>query len=163
MDSLPVLKQAVDSALAGNIEGLFACLFFLLGFANLCSLHYQLRIRRWPTTPGRLVRADTKRWGGRTFQLHDQDYENVVAYEYRVNGDLFTGERFSAWVVIASHNLRFLLERQLEGLNDSGTVEVIYNPSHPGKSFLVRPGPFGMVVTLVFAGLCFSIPWLVFG
>ncbi|MEM8769668.1 MAG: DUF3592 domain-containing protein [Pseudomonadota bacterium] len=163
MDVEPVLKQAFDAALGGQFEGLFACLFFLLGFANLYSLYYQQMVRRWPKIPERLVTAETERWGGEAFHISDQDYKNVVAYHYTVQGAEYSGNRFSAWVVIASHNLKWLLERQLDDLKESGTVDVIYNPARPEKSFLVRPGVFGMFVTLAFAVFCFSTPWLVFG
>ncbi len=163
MELIESLQQAVAAAQAGRFEGYFALLFFVLGFACLYSIVYQLRIRGWPSTSGQLLKADTEKFGPTDFILAETDYINAVAYEYTVRGEKHIGKRFSPWVVVASHNLKFLLEKQLEDFQAGQAVPVYYNPRKPAKSFLKRPGVAGLGVTALFALGCFATPVLIFG
>jgi len=145
------------------MQGFFALLFFGLGFACLHSLAYQLRIRAWPVTNGKLLEADTRIIGGHDARRPSEtDYINSVAYAYSVDGESYVGDRFSPWVVVASHNLKRLLEKQLDDVETGGNVPVRYNPKKPAKSFLKKPGLAGLLVTSVFALFCFYTPVLVF-
>ncbi|WP_157694103.1 DUF3592 domain-containing protein [Hydrogenophaga crassostreae] len=121
---------------------------FLIG---LFSLTYQLRIRSWRVASGVLAKAGLERWGGPEWVKSDQQYSLKAAYVYRVDGRVHEGHRVSSWVMVASHNARFLLESQLKGVqrHADGTVSVFYNPRRPHKSFLIRPGVVGMLVTCV--------------
>ena len=162
MELIESLEQAVAAAQAGRFEGVFALLFFALGFACLYSIVYQLRIRSWPRTPGQLLKADTRKFGGTKLVPAETDYINSVAYKYAVGGEDYFGKRFSPWVVVASHNLKFLVEKQLEGFQEGQTVSVYYNPRKPAKSFLKLPGIVGILVTAVSALGCFFTPVLIF-
>lgn len=162
MELIESLQQAMAAAQAGRFEGFFALLFFGLGFACLYSIVYQLRIRSWPSTTGQLLKANTEKFGPTDFVLAETDYINAVAYEYTVRGETHIGKRFSAWLLVASHNLKFLLEKQLEGFEAGQAVPVYYNPRKPAKSFLRRPGIPGLVVTALFALGCFATPVLIF-
>ena len=121
---------------------------FLVG---LFSLVQQWRIRRWPIAVGVLAKAGVERWSGPEWATSDQQYSVKAAYVYRVDGQVHEGHRVSPWVVVASHNARFLLESQLKGVqrHADGTVSVFYNPKRPRKSFLIRPGVAGMLATCV--------------
>jgi hypothetical protein len=157
------LKRAVASAQAGQTEGYFALLFFALGFVCLYSIFYQFRIRGWPTTTGQLLKAETEKLGFRDKNRpHETDYVNVVAYEYSVGGQSYISRRLSPWVVTVSHNLKILLERQLEDLQREQVVSVYYNPRKPSKSFLEKPGIVGLSITLLFTLGCFVTPVLIF-
>ena len=158
-----VVGKTIEAAQNGEFEGLFAALFFVLGFACLSSTVFQFRIRHWPETTGRLTDAAVKKFGPGEYDQSRQEYANVVGYEYEVGGKAYVGKRLSAWTVVASHNLKFILEQQLDGLQEGNSVAVYYNPSRPAKAFLKRPGILGIIVTLGFAALCFYTPWLVFG
>jgi len=140
-------------ALEGEKQGI---LFFVVIYALvvcLYSLLRQLQIRRWPVARGQLQGASVDKWGVEAFILSDQDYKANALYEYRVAGQQYRGTRVSPWVVVASHNARGLLEKQLSGIsrNPDGSVDVIYNPGRPEKSYLIKPGLFGMGITLGFA------------
>ena len=163
MDLIESLQQAFAAAQAGRFEGYFALLFFFLGFLCIYSIVYQLRIRGWPSTPGQLLKAHTREFGAKAFIPAETDYINAVAYEYGVAGKTYVGERFSPWVMVASHNLKALLEKQLDGIQAGQTVPVYYNPRKPAKSFLKRPGMVGLVVTALIALGCFATPTLIFG
>lgn len=119
---------------------------FLVGFFTLV---HQLRIRRWPAAAGVLATAGVQRWGGPEWVKSDQQYSLKAAYGYQVEGRFYEGHRVSPWVMVASHNARFLLESQLKGVqrHADGTVSVFYNPRRPHKSYLIRPGWPGMLVT----------------
>jgi hypothetical protein len=118
---------------------------------GLFSLVYQLRIRRWPVASGVLAKAGVQRWGGPEWVQSDQQYSLDAAYVYRVDGRVYEGHRVSSWVMVASHNARFLLESQLKGVqrHADGTVSVFYNPKRPHKSYLIRPGMVGLLVTWI--------------
>ena len=124
-----------------------------LGLVGLASLIYQVRVRRWPSTRGVLARADLATWGGPTWARSDQQYRLDGLYRYQVAGQAFQGHRVSPWVMVASHNARFLLKQQLKGVNrhPDGSVTVYFNARRPGKSYLIRPGLPGILVTLVVA------------
>ena len=88
--------------------------------------------------------------GGPEWVKSDQQYSLNAVYRYKVDGRIFEGHRVSAWVVVASHNARGVLEAQRKGVQryPDGTVSVFYNPKRPDKSYLIRPGLPGLVITL---------------
>jgi hypothetical protein len=163
MPIIDALRQAIAAALSGQIEGIFAVVFFALTFACAYSVFYQFRIRSWPSTTGKLLSAETEEFGATEISPSDVDYMNSVAYEYVVDGTTYAGNRFSPWVVIATHNLKTILERQLDGLAPGNAVPVFYNPRKPGLAFLKRPGPIGMLVTIAAMIFCFMTPVMIFG
>jgi hypothetical protein len=121
------------------------------GLVGSWSLVHQVRIRLWPSTPGVLVHAGLAQWGGPAWTQSEQQYKLKGLYRYEVEGHTFEGRRVSPWLVVTSHNARFILQRQLRGVkqNPDGTVAVYFNPRRPSKSFLIRPGLAGMLVTVV--------------
>jgi len=110
----------------------------------------QMLARRWPSVKGDLLDAGIKAVGGHDPRDSDQDYKASSSYRYVVDGQVFEGSRVSVWVVVTSRNARFLLQRQLDKIqrDANGRVDVFYNPRRPDKSFLLRPGWFGVLVTL---------------
>jgi len=163
MTIFDALGQAIDAALGGQFEGIFAIVFFALSFACAYSVTYQLRIRSWPSTTGKLLKAATEEFGATEIVPSDVDYVNSVAYEYAVDGTVYIGKRFSPWTVVATHNLKSLLERQLGDLAPGNAVRVIYNPRKPGLAFLRRPGPIGILVTIACMMFCLMTPVMIFG
>jgi len=129
--------------------------FFIALYAMLVvgwSFVYQCRIRRWPATAGSLAAAGIEKFGHAN-RLTDQDYRVSALYSYRVNGSRYQGKRVSSWVVVASHNAKAVLNRQLAGIQhlpDNG-VMVFYNPRRPDKSFLIQPGMVSLIFTLTVA------------
>ena len=71
-------------------------------------------------------------------------------YEYEVDGTSYENSRISPWVIVASHNLRSILHRQLNRISvgPDGKIAVFYNPQHPEKSVLIKPGAVGRLITL---------------
>lgn len=106
------------------------------------------RVRRWPSVSGRLQVLGERTFGSEGFLLSEREYAADVRYTYEVDGREYAGKRLSPWLVVVSHNARFVLQRQLRAarVGPDGTVEVLYNPRRPQKSYLVRPGRFGMIV-----------------
>lgn len=145
------VAQMWGLAASGSPRGVF---FFIALYAAVAlgySLIYQLRVRSWPEVDGILVHAGVEEWGSRKRSLSSQDYRAGAHYEYIVDGARFTGTRVSPWLLITSHNLRFLLERQFAEIADSpsGNVKVFFNPKRPVKSYLVKPGRAGICLTAV--------------
>lgn len=142
-----------ELATQGDVRGVwfFAALycFLIVGY----SFIFQVRTRSWPSVRGELLNLDTGRFGPRPYNLSDQQYVTRSAYRYRVNDTDYEGHRLSPWVIVASHNARFVLRRQRSSVQPTadGTVPVYYNPKKPQKSYLMLPGPVGMLVTLVIA------------
>ncbi len=161
MHYFDALSWSFSNTLEGDTQALFAVVFFLVGFAVCGSFLYQLRIRAWPSVPGTLRGSAVARWGATEMVTHEQDYSVEVCYDYEVDGERHTGQRFSPWVVVASHNLKWILEKRLRVATAQDTLEVFYNPRNPTKSFLVRPGIVGLLVTASLAVFCFWCPVLV--
>ena len=119
------------------------------------SLVYQLRIRSWPSTEGELVEAGVQKFGATDLIKSDQDYVSTALYRYRVRGQQFTGKRVSPWIIIASHNARFVLNRQMSSIEhtDGGKLRVYHHPRKPHKSFLIKPGAVGLLITALAGAL----------
>ena len=132
-------------------QGLFFwfAVYFLL--ACLYSLVYQARIRRWKETAGILLSTNLVNSGGTAPVKSDQEYRLNAVYTYTVDGQTYQGTRVSPWVFMASHNLRRILNYQKRQIahGSDGDVAVYYNPARPQKSFLVKPGIVGMIVTML--------------
>jgi hypothetical protein len=126
--------------LLGAIYVLLACSY---------SVVWQLRVNSWPNVTGRLEKLGMRKLGATEWATTDQEYVSDVLYTYRVGGKEYKGKRVSPWVMVASHNLRGLLRLQQKGVEvrHGNEVTVYYKPEKPGKSFLVRTGPVGPIVT----------------
>jgi hypothetical protein len=142
-------------AVAGQKQGVFfyASLYLLLLLS--WSAVFQLRVRGWPATDGTLISAEVERFGATTRAPSDQDYVGKASYRYSIDGVEYAGHRISPWAIVASHNARFVLDWQLGGATggENRSVSVIYKPSDPGRSYLLRPGWFGITLTLAGAFL----------
>ena len=134
----------------GDLQAMVFWAAVYCGVLGIVSLVYQLRIRTWPSTRGVLAQEGVVQWGGAEWVKSEQQYKLKASYQYQVDGRTFEGHRVSPWVMVASHNARALLEAQRKGLerHADGTVSVFYNPRRPGKSYLIRPGLAGLLVTL---------------
>lgn len=134
----------------GDVQAILFWAVVYCGVVGLASLVFQLRIRSWPAAPGVLAKEGVERWGGPRWVKSDQQYSLKSSYVYRVEGLVYEGRRVSAWVVVASHNARAVLHAQLKGVqrHADGTVSVFYNPKRPEKSYLIKPGVPGLLITL---------------
>lgn len=114
------------------------------------SLFFQVRSRQWPSVWGEPLTEEV----GVLIPDHvasERDYRVRVLYRYSVADQVYEGHRLSPWVIVASHNARLVLQQQMKGItrNDKGQVKVFFNPRNPQKSYLILPGYFGMVLTLM--------------
>ncbi len=134
---LETLTEVIQAALKGDEQSLFliAAVYMLL----VCgySVFYQVRMSR-------------RTFGARERVLGDQDYVADALYEYEVDGTPYENSRISPWVIVASHNVRFLLHRQLNRitLGPDGEIAVYYNPQRLEKSVLKKPGAVGQLITM---------------
>ena len=149
-------------ALAGDVRGLFFwCSVYALVLLFYSAV-YQIRISRWPNIHGEVLQSGVKRFGGTESNRAEQSYSTSARYRYTVDGDEHTGERVSPWVIVASHNVRAVLEKQMASIetDKQNRVRVFFNPRAPHKSFLIRPGWLGISVTLSLAVLPAVLYWL---
>jgi hypothetical protein len=102
-----------------------------------------------------LVTAGLSRFGATTWATTDQEYVTKALYQYRVGGVSYEGQRISPWVIVASHNARVVLEKQMASIQrlSGDKVKVFYNPKRPQKSYLVIAGWFGIVCIVLIAVL----------
>ncbi len=134
---LETLTEVIQAALKGDEQSLFliAAVYMLL----VCgySVFYQVRMSR-------------RTFGARERVLGDQDYVADALYEYEVDGTPYENSRISPWVIVASHNVRFILHRQLNRitLGPDGEIAVYYNPQRLEKSVLKKPGAVGQLITM---------------
>ncbi|TVT48433.1 MAG: DUF3592 domain-containing protein [Denitromonas halophila] len=151
-------RLALDGEKRGILFFASTYVFVMLVYSGV----YQLRIAKWFETDGVLLAAAVEKVGGADLVMSNQDYASKALYEYVVGGVSYQGTRISPWIVLASHNARFVLERQMRKIQKTadGHVRVFYNPSNPGKSFLVKPGGFGIVVTFTLAVAPVVLYWL---
>ncbi len=141
--------DTVRAALDGDRQSmlLIAAVYMLL----VCgySVLYQVRMSRWPGVSGKLRHLEVELFGARERALPNRQYYSDALYEYSVGGSSYENSKISPWVMVASHNARFLLHRQLRKVaaGPEGEVTVYYNPQRPHKSILIKPGPVGQLVT----------------
>lgn len=147
------LLRMWELAVAGEVQGIF---FYAAVYAVLVlalSLRYQLRVAAWPAVRGRLIDARVRALGATEIVLVNRDYLASTRYEYTVDGTTYQGNRLSPWQIVATHNLRVLLRKQLQRIDSDpdGGVTVYYDPKNPRKSFLVKPGRAGIAFTAALA------------
>jgi hypothetical protein len=117
--------------------------------ACIYSLYFQYKVKKWPSCLGTLIHGEVSKFGANENELSEQDYSAEVRYEYEVNGKKYVGNRLSAMVVIASHNARAVLSKQLEGIERQGDkVKVYYNPNRAYKSFLINGSKIQVIFTI---------------
>ena len=139
-----------ELAKAGNTQGIY---FFIVVYTTLVlsiSLVCQYRINRWPIVKGDLLNKDVNKLGATEWATTNQEYVAKALYHYTVEGQEYFGKRVSAWVMVASHNAKFILEKQLSSIDvdDNGKVSVYYNPKKPQKSYLIITGIKSQLFTL---------------
>ncbi len=158
MDLTSIFTKVLD----GDTQSIFLLVSAYAFAVCLYSFVYQRRVSSWPSVRGRLLRSEVAKSGGTEWARSDQEYVADALYEYEVDGEAHRGRRISAWVVVASHNLRSVLEAQLKEITqyDDGSVAVFYNPKKPAKSLLVKPGWVGQLVTLALGLAPAILYWL---
>lgn len=83
----------------------------------------------------------------------DKSYATDAIYEYQVDGQTHQGKKVSPWVMVATHNARFVLQKQLRriAVGPGNEVCVYYNPNKPSQAVLIKPSNLGIAVTVLFA------------
>ena len=153
MTIVDYIKEMWIFAAEGNRQGVF---FFVSAYALLTltySTFYQLKVRSWPSVRGVMLKAGIEKFGVPDMIKSDQNYVASSLYEYTIDGKTYQGTRVSSWIMVVSYNLRFLLNKQMSYIkkNNDGSVTVFFNSTNPKKSYLVKPGKVGVVITLVLA------------
>ncbi len=143
------MDKFIDQLKSGDPETwlfIFAIYCLVLGSY---ALFYCLRIRRWPSVFGGLKQSNFEFLSTST-STRDQNYFAQVSYTYIVDGKEYQGRRLSPFIMIASHNLRFLLRLQMKHVEtrDDGRVRIFYNPRRPEKSYLIPPRTTGLVAVI---------------
>lgn len=148
-------------AQSGERQGVvfFICLYALLSCGY--SFVYQSRIARWPMVWGELQDAAIRLLGAPENVISERDYRAELRYRYAVAGQAYSGRRLSPWLLVASHNARGVLRRQLRGVqrDTDGRVAVFYQPGAPAKSYLLKPGRLGRGLTLTLAVVPALLYW----
>ena len=152
MALLDYFQHMGQLALEGDAQGIifWGAIYALVLLTY--SLIFQIRVFAWPSTRGTLADSGLDRFGTRS-SGDVQKYVVKAHYHYRVDGSEFEGKRVSPWIFVTSGGARGILQQQMKGVkrNADGTVEVIYNPRNPNKSYLIRPGRIGQAITAVLA------------
>ena len=159
------IYEMINMASQGEAQGIMFFTVVVMSAGALYSVVYQYRIRQWPDTEGTLQKAGTRHFGSSAQHTSEQEYVSDALYSYTVEGEKYTGTRVSPWKIVASHNARGILERQLKSITQlpTGKVAVYYNPLKPEKSFLIKPGIPGLVLTVLLAVLPPLLYWHTFG
>jgi hypothetical protein len=149
-------------ALQGKVQGILFWIALYAFIIFLYSLIRQITIASWPSTSGELFKGDIRKFGSTEWAKSNQDYVVSALYTYVVNGKEYQGHKVSPWVVVASHNIKYLLEKQLRSVQKlpDGKVSVFYNPKKPEKSFLIKPGIKGQIITAILSITPFVIYWV---
>lgn len=159
MQILEYFQDMFVLASNGEVQGVF---FYAAVYAFLVltySLVFQLRIASWPSVVGELIDGRISEFGKENAPV-ERDYKVAVSYNYRVGNKEYSGKRLSPWVFVTNNNAAFILKSQLNKITESadGGVTVYYNPRKPRKSFLIKPGLIGKIIT----GLLAVIPLLLY-
>ena len=155
MDLVVYFQDMWRFAVEGQAQGVWFWAAFYTFIVCLWSLIFQLRTRYWPCTPGELAEIGARKFGATDRVKSDQDYVTNALYKYHVSGVDYTGTRISPWIIVASHNARFVLQKQLSFIQryPDGRVKVFYNPANPRKSYLIIAGKPGICITLLLVTL----------
>ncbi|MDJ0818797.1 MAG: DUF3592 domain-containing protein [Desulfobacterales bacterium] len=147
------LGEVITGAMDGDAESIL--LIFALYFLMMCafSVRYQLRMKAWPKTRGKLLHSRMEHVAGFEWDPADKLYATDAIYEYQVDGKIHQGKKVSPWVMVASHNARFVLQKQLSRIEvgPGNEVCVYYNPNKPSQAVLIKPSNLGIAVTVLFA------------
>lgn len=150
MELIVFFQEMWRLALQGQTQGIWFWAALYAFVVCFYSLIFQIRTRSWPSVPGELSTLEVKKFGATDRVKSNQDYVSTALYTYHVSGAAYEGKRISPWVFVASHNARFVLEKQMSSLQrlPDGKVRVFYNPRNPRKSFLIISGKTGICITL---------------
>lgn len=156
---IPYFIKMWQLAIEGQLQGIwfYGALYIFL----VCqySLIFQIRTRSWPYVYGKLAGLSVKKFGPTDPVLSEQEYTSKALYRYKVSGAEYEGTRVSPWVFITSHNIRFILEKQMSSVQKlpDGRVKVFYNPNKPSKSYLIVSGRLGITITLLISFIPFVL------
>ena len=145
------LSEMTRLTARGQAQGI---VFWAAVYAALVCAYSAIRQMltwRWQATTGRLLRLGTRKFGESLADPSMQEYLSDALYEYQVNGRHYQGKEVSAWKVVASRNLKGILERQQAGIerqDDNDAITIYYNPARPAKALLIRPGWKSVLFTL---------------
>lgn len=150
MELIIYFQEMWQLAIKGQAQGVFFWFAFYMFIICFYSLILQIRTRYWSFVQGELVEFGFDRFGA-SIRKSDQNYWANALYNYSVSDVDYRGTRISPWHIIVSHNLRFILEKQMSYVQRSsvGTVKVFYNPNNPKKSYLIIAGKIGIGITLL--------------
>ena len=128
------------------------------------SVMHQLNLRKWSCTQGHLLRERIARFGAKEWITANQDYHLDALYQYEVNGKTYTGSRVSPWIMVASHNVKSLLHRQLDGIEKTpdGAITVYFDPKNPRRSLLIKPGTLGLSIIASLSVLPVACYWFTY-
>ena len=150
MELIIYCQEMWQLAINGNGQGVFFWFAVYIFIVGLYSLIFQIRMRSWHVVQGKLIKFGLDQFG-HAMSKSDQNYWAGALYNYSVSGVDYSGTRVSPWLILVSHNLKFILEKQMsyvQRLSD-GSVKVFYNPNNPKKSFLIIAGNTGIGITLL--------------
>jgi hypothetical protein len=155
MEIITYFKEMWQFASQGQTQGIWfwAASYWLV--IVLYSLVVQIRTRFWPFTQGELVKLGVEKFGASDWDKTNEEYVSKTLYKYNISGVDYNGTRVSPWILVASYNLRFVLEKQMSSIQrlPGGKVKVFYNPKNPNKSYLIVPGYIGINITLLISVL----------
>lgn len=140
------LERMADLAMQKSLQGLHFWASVYVIFVLLGSLWHVMRVRQWPATQGQLLQLGIRRLGAPDFHPNQQDFVPAARYRYQVGHAVYEGSEISVWKMSASgllKNTAYALPRQVAADAD-GKVTVYYNPIHPHKSLLLRPGLYSI-------------------
>ena len=152
------LQRSFDLAFSNVLQSLHLWATLYLLTVLLSSIWYFVQVRAWPSADGNLLRALRS---SSTTQPHGADRESHSSsplYRYSVNGSPYEGFQVSLWTGAAF----WLTQRSIRNLPRqahqaaAGSIIVYFNPKHPERSLVVRPG-WGSITIL------WSISFLVAG
>jgi hypothetical protein len=137
-------------AIQGETQGIWFWAAFYAFIVCLYSLIFQIRTRYWPFARGEITEFGVEKFGATDLVKSNQDYISKALYKYNVSGVAYDGTRISPWIFVASHNARFILEKQMSSIQrlPDGKIKVFYNPNNPKKGFLIIAGKMGICITL---------------
>ncbi len=160
MKIIEYLEQMWLLAIDGEVQGVFFWASFYALTVMLYSLRFQINVRSWPSTAGELVDEKINEFGYAHAHSH-KEYKVSLIYKYTVEDREYTGTRLSPWLFITNDNAAFILKKQLNSVarKSDGSVLVFYNPKNPQKSFLIKPGRIGMMITLSLSIIPFILYW----
>jgi len=143
-------KKMFDLLMMGDSQGILFWAMIYVSIACIVSLYFQLRVAKWPSVDGNLIKLEIEGSGMRDRFGRGNCYL-TAEYDYSIDSVMYKGRRISMTTLWTNKNMIFLLRKRMAAVQrlPEGKVVVFYNPKKPEKSYLLKTAMLTKALMLI--------------